>query len=205
MNIGIDVDGVLSNVLEFQLKIGAPYFKKKYGYEIINPDAYDVKDIFGCTDEERNKFGWVVAAWHYMVRYPAVENASRVIKMLKNEGHKIYIITGRVKVTEKNFAGWLSRFILTNWLKRNKIPYDEIFFCDEHHSVRDKITGCEKYAVDVMVEDKPDNVMGLTKTTKIICFDMPYNRECGGENIIRVRDWNEVYSLIKEGEKSAPT
>jgi uncharacterized HAD superfamily protein len=197
MNIGIDVDGVLSDVLDFQLKIGAAYFKKKYGYDVINPHVYDVKDIFGCTEKERQKFGWERAVWSYMVCYPAIENASRVIRTLRAEGHKIYIITGRVKVTERGFVGWLSRFILTNWLKRRKIPYDEIFFCDEHHSVRDKTFGCEKYGVDVMVEDKPDNIMALSKLIKIVCFDAAYNRDCAGGNIFRARGWNEVYSLVK--------
>ena len=195
MNIGIDVDGVLTDMTDYQLRLGAPYFKKKYGYEVLNPDAYDVRDMFGCTDEERKKFGWRTI-WTYILRYPAREGASEVIRKLKSEGHRIYIITGRVFVTQRGFIGWLSRSILTNWLKRHKIPYDGIFYCDEHHSARDKLAGCEKHRVDVMVEDKAENVRALSKVMRVICFDCGYNQECEGGNIVRVRDWGEVERAI---------
>ena len=195
MNIGIDVDGVLSDVADYQLKSGTRFFKK-YGYAIIDENAFDVKDIFGCTEEERSKFGWKTI-WTYILWYPATDNASKVIRKLKDEGHKIFIITGRVKVTERGLFGWLSRFILKNWLKRRKIPYHDIHFCNEHNAVRDKTVGCEKYNVDIMIEDKPDNIMALSKITKVICYDCGYNRDCGGENIFRARNWDEIYNLIK--------
>jgi uncharacterized HAD superfamily protein len=83
MNIGIDVDGVLADVADYQLKIGAPYFKKKYGYDVIDPNAFDVKDIFGCTEEERQKFGWQTI-WTYIIKYPARENASQIIRKLQS-------------------------------------------------------------------------------------------------------------------------
>jgi len=168
MNIGVDVDGVLTDVVDFQINVGSPYFKKKYGYDIINPNAFDVREIFGCTEEERQKFGWEKTFWHYIIHSPVTANASRIIQKLQSEGHKIYIITGRVFVTQNNFKGWLSRFTLKNWLKRRKIPYDDIFLCDEHNSVRDKTIGCEQYSIDVMIEDKPDNVVALSKITKVI-------------------------------------
>jgi uncharacterized HAD superfamily protein len=85
---------------------------------------------------------------------------------------------------------------LKNWLKRRKIPYDDIFFCDEHRSVRDKTRACEKFGIDVMIEDKPENVTALSKTTKVICFGCAYNRGCGGENIARAADWDEIHNMI---------
>jgi len=196
MNIGVDVDGVLTNLTDFQIGIGTPYFKRKYGRDVVNPNAYDVKDIFCCTDKERERFGWDRTLWRYMVRFPVRENASSVIRNLKNEGHKIYIITGRVFVTRNDFKGRVSRFLLKNWLKRRKILYDKIFFCCEHHSVRDKTIGCKKYDIDVMIEDKAENIMALSDFTKVVCFDAAYNRKCEGENIVRARDWEEVYNAI---------
>ncbi|MDR1736976.1 MAG: hypothetical protein LBR85_08945 [Oscillospiraceae bacterium] len=194
MNIGIDVDGVLADVADYQLKIGTPYFKKKYGYDIVDPNAFDVTDIFGCTEEERRKFGWKTI-WKYIIGYPARENASQVIRELRNTGHKTFIITGRVCVTQRNLMGFLSRFILRNWLKRRGIPYDGIFFCDEHHSARDKTEGCKKHRIDVMIEDKPENITALSKVTKVICFDCAYNKACDGKNIVRAASWLEIIKL----------
>lgn len=196
MNIGVDVDGVLVELESYQIEVGGKFFKKKYGYNVINPAGFDVKDIFGCTEKERKSF-WVRHIWKQIILRPARENSANVLKKLRDEGHKIYIITGRVYVTQKSFLGWLSRSILTNWFKRHKIAYDELFYCSEHHSVRDKAIGCEKYDVDVMIEDKAENITALSEFTKVICFDAAYNRDCAGANISRARDWDEVYSLIE--------
>ena len=209
MNIGIDVDGVLADVADYQLKIGAPYFKEKFGREIIDPDAFDVRDIFGCTEEERKKFGWDTI-WTYIIHYPARENAPQVIRKLKNEGNGIYIITGRVYTTNpwhlgkpfpspiKGLLCLLSRTILKNWLKRRKIPYDGIHYCSEQYP-SDKYSGCRRFSTDVMIEDKAENIIALSKAMKVICFDAPYNRNCEGENIVRVHDWDEVYELLEGG------
>ena len=194
-NLGVDVDGVLVELESYQIEVGAEYFKKKYGYDVIDPAGFDVMDIFGCSEKERKAF-WLRHIWKQIILRPARDEAASVLKSLGNDGHGIFIITGRVYVTQKSFLGWLSRTILTNWFKRNKIPYDEIHYCSEHHSVRDKTIGCEKYGIDVMIEDKAENVMALSKITKVICFDAAYNRNCEGENILRARDWKEVERLL---------
>jgi uncharacterized HAD superfamily protein len=207
MNIGIDVDGVLVDLTDYQIGIGAPYFKKRYGYEIIDPKAYDVKDIFGCTEKERIKFGWRTI-WKYIIRFPARDNASEVIRKLKNEGHRIIIITGRVYVKQNKSLGqiflppskrllrWIFRSTLKNWLKRRNIPYDEIVYCSEFNSHVEKYLACKEYEIGIMVEDKTEVIMALSTITKVICFDCTYNQDCEGENIIRAHDWKEVYRLI---------
>ena len=90
----------------------------------------------------------------------------------------------------------LSRTILKNWLKRRKIPYDGIHYCSEHYP-SDKYSGCRRFSTDVMIEDKAENIIALSKEMKGICFDAPYNRNCEGENIYRAHNWDEVYRLIK--------
>jgi len=207
MNICIDVDGVLADVADYQLRIGAPYFKEKFGREIVEPNAFDVKDIFGCTEKERKKFGWDTI-WTYIIRYPAYKDASQVIHRLKNDGNKIFIITSRIYTTNPWYFGklfpspikgllcLLSRTILKNWLKRRKIPYDGIHYCSEHYASA-KYSGCKRFSVDVMIEDEAENVVALSKEMKVICFDAPYNSDCKGDNIYRAHNWNEVYKIVK--------
>jgi len=211
MNIGVDVDGVLADVADYQLRIGAPYFKEKFGREIIDPNAFDVRDIFGCTEKERKKFGWDTLLT-YIIHYPARENSSQAVCKLKNEGNKVFIITSRVYTTNpwnfgklfpsplKGLLCLLSRTILRDWLRRRRIPYDGIHYCSEHYA-SDKYSGCRRSGADVMIEDKAENIIALSKTMKVICFDAPYNRDCEGENIYRAHCWDEVYSLICDMEK----
>lgn len=42
MRIGIDIDGVLTNIEEYQLKHGKVFFRKKYRKEVVAPDAFDI-------------------------------------------------------------------------------------------------------------------------------------------------------------------
>lgn len=192
MNIGIDVDGVLNDFESYQKKYAKKYFKDKYEY---NPEYYDIRDAVCCGEKERKSFWWR-HIWRYCVLEPPRTNASEIIKKLRDDGHKIYIITGRVFVTQNSFKGALFRFMLTNWLKRNKIVYDDIALCSDTNSPKDKAASCLKYKIDVMLEDRADNTMELSKITKVLCFSAGYNKECAGENIVRVTSFDEAYKFI---------
>lgn len=198
LNIGVDVDGVLADIEKYQLKYGKKYFNN-VDEKNINYEGFDIKEIFNCTDSEREKF-WVKYIWNYCLKEPARKNASIVLRKLHNEGNKIYIITSRAHVTENNIVGEIFRKMLYTWLDNEKIPYDDITLCAEKNSEIDKYTACQKYDIDVMIDDKYENVMCLQEITKVLCFDAKYNQRCVGDNIIRVHSFNEVYDQIKKIE-----
>ncbi|MCI9434118.1 MAG: hypothetical protein HFI86_02420 [Bacilli bacterium] len=195
LNIGVDVDGVLADIEKYQLKYGKKYFNK-IDEKNINYEGFDIREIFNCTNSEREKF-WIKYIWNYCIKEPARKNASIVLRKLHDEGNKIYIITGRAHVTENNIVGEIFRKMLYAWLYNEKIPYDDITLCSEKDSEVDKYAACQKYNIDVMIEDKYENVMRLQEITKVLCFDAKYNQKCIGNNIIRVYSFNEVYNQIK--------
>ena len=195
MNIGIDVDGVLLEIESYQLEYGARYFKKKHGVEIQNKEGFSVRDIFCCSQKEERAF-WTKHIWKLIVFSQAHQSAARVVNILRDEKHRIYIFTSRVYANRKGFLGWLSRFILKNWLKRNGIMYDEMLCCSERNSANEKSFLCKTHNIDIMLEDSPENIMLISEITKVMCFDAGYNRSCEGENIMRVKDWDEVHTLI---------
>ena len=84
MIIGIDVDGVLSDIGNYQLKYSKPYFKKKYNKDIVNPDKFDIEQIYDCTHKEREIF-WQKYIWGYCLTEPAFKNASEVLLKLHEE------------------------------------------------------------------------------------------------------------------------
>lgn len=196
MNIGIDVDGVLTNLEEYQLKYGRKYFKD-IPEDKIDETKIDIQEIFGCTKEEREKF-WTKYIWQYCLKEPPKKNASLILNRLKDDGHKIYIITSRAHATEDNFVGEIFRKMLYHWLEKEQIPYENITLCSEKDSEVDKLEACKKYKIDVMIDDKSENVMTLSTITKVLCFDAKYNQECSGENITRVYDYNQIYDEINK-------
>lgn len=194
MRIGVDVDGVLTYLLRYQLKYGKKYFKN---CKKINENEIDIEGIFGCTHKEREKF-WIKYIWKYCLSEPARENAAATLRKLKEEGHEIYIITGRAHTTEKGITGWLFRKMLIYWLKKEGIPYDKIIFCSEKNSDIDKRKYCIENKIDVMIDDKVENLLAVKDIVKAICFEDNNNRMLNDDNIEKVRNFNQVYTKIQE-------
>lgn len=88
------------------------------------------------------------------------------------------------------------------WLREHKMDFKDIYFCSESNSPRDKLEGCRRYGVDVMIDDKPEVAYFLAEQgIPVPLFDTPYNLEVSGDNIIRVMNWEHVYEEIKRMER----
>ena len=200
MNIGIDVDGVLTDIHAFNLKHAPPFFKKKFNREVADPNPYDIRDIFNCPEDEYKAY-WKKYLLKYATLEPARKNAKKVVRKLHAEGHKVYIISKRVFTTQDNFLGKLMRFLMRNWLWRNGIKYHEIVFCD--NDVPDsKRTACMEKCIDIMIDDEPVNIIPIAEIAKVVCFNASYNHDCEGENIKRAYDWEGVYGVIAYPRKA---
>ena len=138
-NIAFDVDGVMTNLAKFQLDTGRKYFGED---SVKDPTKYDVKDIFDVSKEEREKY-WLKYIWPYCITEEMRKNLSELPKKLKADGHKIYIITGRVHTTEDGIRGKLFRKMLLSWLKKNGFEYDEIIYVNENNSAEEKLNACK--------------------------------------------------------------
>jgi uncharacterized HAD superfamily protein len=196
MRIGIDVDGVLTDVQKFELDYGSKfYFESKISMkEIINADEYETIDIFNWGLKMEEEF-WNKYLFYYAKNYPSREFASDIIQKLKEDGHTIYIITARSYAAENSFRGKRMRRVLKSWLKKNKIYYDDIIFCEES-----KLNACIENKIDLMIEDCPNNINMLSKHLKVICYGSNYNEHCKGQNIHRCYSWYNIYEAIKQIE-----
>jgi uncharacterized HAD superfamily protein len=198
LNIGIDVDGVLTDIQRFHRKHAPPFFKKKFNRVVADENPYDIRDIFQCPEDERYAY-WKRYLLKYVTTEPARKGAKNFVRKLGVDGHKIFIISKRVFTCRDDFMGKLMRFLMKNWLWRNGIKHDEVVFCD--NDVPDsKRTVCLEKQIDVMIDDEAVNIEAIAPIAKAICFDASYNRDCKGENISRAQDWHEIYELIRRKE-----
>jgi len=196
MKIGIDIDGVLTDIHGFNFRHAPAYFKRKYGREVADKDPNDIRDIFKCPDSE-----WIAYWRRYLLKYitvePARKGAKAFTQMLRKDGHEVFIISKRAFTCRQDLFGLIMRAIVRNWLWRNGIWYCKLIFCD--NEVPDsKRTVCLDEHVSIMIDDEPLNINSIAPIAKVICFDTTYNRECSGENIFRAKDFQEAYSLISE-------
>lgn len=194
MIIGIDVDGVLFDLGTYQLETAVPYFRKKYGLEIKNPKGNDIIDMFDCTKEQREKY-WTKYIWKYCLKLDMTKGAAETSKRLREDGHTVYIITGRAHTTESGITGKIFRWMLVHWLKNNKFEYDKIFYVSEKNSAADKYDICISEKVDILIDDKPDNILKLKDIIKVCCYPAAWNVDITELDEYRVESFEEFYTI----------
>ena len=196
LKIGIDIDGVLTDIEQWQLDYGSKFFSK-YNKSIVKRDAYEITEIFNVSDELDDEF-WNEYLYEYVTKEPARTFASEVIKKLKAENNEIFIITARYLTDRNDEKGKQMREIVTKWLEEQDISYDNIIFSPE-----DKLETCLNNGIDLMIEDKVENINKISTRLPVICFDAGYNRQCEGKNIYRCYSWYDIYNLINEEIKES--
>lgn len=77
-------------------------------------------------------------------------------------------------------------------VKKNNILYDNIIFSGE-----DKLGICIKNGINIMIEDKVDNINKIATKIPVICYHAGYNETCSGKNVIRCYSWYDIYAKIK--------
>ncbi len=197
MRIGIDIDGVLTDIEKFELEYGTKWFFERCNKKLaINNNCYGSCKKFNITIEEDNTF-WNDAIWEY-IKIPARSYASEVIKMLKENGHEIYIVTARVSDVSyaKNMTKEKAEVIVKNWLKDEKIHYDKLIF-----TTKNKIPFILEHNVDIMIDDKPRNILDISKHIPVMNYICSSNKDITGKNIFPVYSWYDIYILIQKMQK----
>ena len=87
------------------------------------------------------------------------------------------------------------RKIVIDWLEQENIVYDKIVFTPE-----DKLQICLENNIDVMIEDKVENIEKVSTRLPVICFHAGYNKHCKNDNIYRAYTWYDIYNLINGGK-----
>ena len=195
MNIGIDIDGVLTNDDDYILD-----FTSKYCYE------HDLKGFDNANLYEYRKLNWDENTinnyrkeffLNYIKNEPARKFASEVIKKLRDEGNKIFIISARYKTAENGKINNENiRECTLDWLIKNNIEYDKIIFTKPP-----KVNEILENKIDIMIEDSPTTINELVKVVKVLYYDTRYNRSIEHEHITRVYSWYDIYMKINEMEE----
>lgn len=192
MRIGIDIDGVLSDIERFIVDYGTKYCIENNLQINIKDAEYDEYKFFNWTEEEGIRF-WNKYIIYYATKYPAREFASEIIKNLKENGHEIYLITARNDYgVPKEYIGKMKE-IVPKWLKDNNIYYDKIIYTEGS-----KLPYCVGNYIELMIEDSPKNIKDVSSKIPVLCYDCGYNKSIEGRNITRVYSWYDIYEKIKE-------
>ena len=191
MRIGIDLDGVLTDLGRFVADYGTKFCYENNIECTLKEDEYDEGKALGISYEYVEKF-WNKYLPYYAMEYNTREFASEVISQLKKQ-NEIYIITARNEEGfTKEFYGHM-QVIVRKWLENNKIEYDKLIFTEGS-----KLPYCVDNKIDVMIEDSPRNIIEISSTIPVLCFDNPYNKTIEGKNITRIYSWYDILNKIEK-------
>jgi len=194
MRIGIDIDNTLTNVQEelneaaynYAIKLGKPIDTSIIKEDINNNGSF-YKQNFKFSYNELKYFLKEIMEKIVNKAEPR-ENAINVIRNLRKEGHKIYIITAR----DNEFHD--DPYILSKtWLDKNKIEYDKLIV-----NARKKAPVCKQEKIDLFIDDQMHNCIDIMNEG-IQAIRISDSKE-HFENIKSFDNWNEIYEYIKSME-----
>lgn len=192
MNIAFDADGVIFPIEDFQIEEGQKYFKDKEIYDI---NGYGIKEVFNCTSSEEVKF-WLRNTFKYNNSVIATQGIPDLIRKLREDGNRVYILTSRAMANKSGLVGSIMRKLLEDALKRNQIDVDGIIYCSTSNSEIDKYDAIKKYNISIMVDDKKENIEKIKPVTNAICFETRNNNGYSSDDVIKVQNSYELENVV---------
>lgn len=178
LNIGIDIDGVIADLVSAML----PILSETCGYNVIHTHIteYDIGKALGIQ-QHMDRIWKAVYNDAFLIDVPAIGGALEGLNRISK--HTIILITGRPQQTKN---------VTEKWLKTNTIKYDKLIFSEK---------GKHLYSedVDIFVEDhyeEANNMLSVGIPTML--FDQPWNQRSVDINTLkRVKNWKEITEHIE--------
>lgn len=190
MRIGIDIDNVISNFNEELLKEYIKHDKELRNTGIINENPeYIRRGMFDWTEDEEKSF-YIDNIERIVKRLNVKDGAKEYIDKLKEDGHTIYIITGRDNGEYSNPYN-----MTKEWLDKNFIYYDELILTNAYKNDKHgKTEKCLENNIDIMIDDSVHICQDcIDNNITTLLMDTPYNKQV---NMPRVHNWKELYEFI---------
>ena len=181
MNIAIDIDDTITDTYEYMLPLIAINYNLDIKKLWSNKPSYKElsKTLPNYQDFIQNNY-------HILANIvPVKEGAIKVLKKLRSEGHKIFIITAR------NTEEYSNPYKLTyDYLVSKGIPFDKLIT-----NVANKGLQCANEGIDIFMDDSTKNCKSAMKYN-INTYQFKSNFSSPEDKIPRVNNWEEFYNII---------
>lgn len=181
LNICLDIDGTLTDPYCW---IG--YANSYFGKHITKDDftVYDFHKVIGVSLEEFLAFYNIFGPQMHLYA-PMQKGVKEVLKKLEKYHHLFYV-TARESRMEQ---------VTREWIKNNGLPQAELFCLGSHY----KVDKAKELNCNIFVEDRYENALQLAKAgIKVLLVDCNYNRFPTPNNVVRVKNWDEIDNYLQK-------
>ena len=198
MKIYIDFDDVICETGLYYTKLVKELFGIDLPYEKVK--YFNLQKAFGLDDSQYEELLKAGHTKKSLMSYEETPGAIITINRWLDEGHDIFIITGRPFDTYEYSRKWLD----SHHLERiklfcvDKYGRENLFYNSTYNLTLDDFYNM---SFDFAIEDSPSAYKHLLhfEKCKVAVFDRPWNRdfELPGNNFTRCTNWQDVDSLLK--------
>lgn len=199
MIIGIDIDDTITDTYEVMMNYAQEYTLDVLGREPIINETNSCQNhlytqyLHNWGKEEDIRF--LELYYEKVVKEVRPRTlAIKYLNKLKEEGHKIILITAR---WETEYADITT--LTKEWLKENNVPYDKLVVNAENKQIAAK-----QENLDIFIDDSFKNCQMVADIgVKSFLMDSRTNRNLEDERIKRLYSWPHFYSVFKNMIKEA--
>ncbi|WP_366921480.1 hypothetical protein MFMK1_001880 [Metallumcola ferriviriculae] len=176
MKIGVDIDGVINDILTICVEKLNQHLDKELSVHDISD--YDLSKCYQVTYQEMQDF-FVKEEESILESVVPQPTAAAILKELI-DCHRVTLITARPASQRQVTAGWL---------KKHGIPYDKLITIGSH----DKREACLEEQVDIFIEDRLENALMINGMgIPVLLMDAPHNKGKLPDGIKRVFSWQDI-------------
>ena len=192
MNIGLDIDNVITDFDDLILKEFLIEDKNKRNSGIINKNARHINHgMFDWTQTEIDNF-YADNMERIAKELKPRRNCKKYIDKLLKDGHKIILISHRAYPHYKNPLQ-----TTTFWLDKNKINYTKLVLSESPNKTKE----CQENHIDIMVDDRASqckimNTNGINTMLMLTRYNLKEK-----DDLPFATSWKNLYEKIKSTNK----
>jgi uncharacterized protein len=195
LHIGIDIDDVMADSLPAYLSA----FNRRFGLQV--PVSEAGWEIFrrhpDIPAEEIRAFFEALYDADFLGSRPLLPGAREGVERLHRAGHRLFIITGRLRSDRDITERWMATRGLSAF-------FQEIVDRDGLDAPLHKRRAAQQFRLDVLLEDEYDVALAAAEASvRVLLFDRPWNQGPLPSYVLRVRSWPEAVARL--GRRERPT
>ncbi len=197
MNIYVDFDDCLCETAHYFTNLVWKMYGKKVAYEDVH--CFNMQQSFDLTDDEYEKMMHKGHEDKELLSLEVTPGAVEVVNDWIDNGHNVYVITGRAYSHYEASRQWLDKngFERTKLYCLNKYGREGLFKNSEYSL---EIEDYKKMHFDIAIEDSPFafKFFDHLPKIKVMVYNRPWNQdyELPNNNYYRCSDWSMIKNLV---------